>query len=281
MSANSSLTSNAILQDTAITRLQPRSGWALPDFRSLWQYRDLLWFLAKRDIQVRYKQTALGALWAVIQPFGMMVVIAVFLGPITGVSDPVTLYAGLLPWAFFSATVNASSNSLLSNSGMLRKIYFPRLVLPIASVGAPMVDYLLGFIVFIGLMVWFQVVPGVETLLLPLMVLTTIVAALGVGMFVSALVVSYRDFRYVVPFLLQVMFFATPIIITQDKFPQWLQPFLGLNPIAGSITAMRSAVLSEPLDYLAWGISSLVAVLLLICGTAYFLRVERKFADVV
>lgn len=267
--------------DPGLTLIRSEAGRLWPDPVDLWRFRDLFWTLVKRDIQIRYKQAVLGAVWAVIQPVTMMVVVAVFLGPITGVSDPVTLYAGLLPWTFFASCVTLSSGSLLANAGMISKVYFPRLILPVSSLGAPLLDYLLGMVVFAGLLVMYEAPIGPRLLLIPALVLTTALTALSIGVFISALTVRYRDFRYVVPFLVQVLFFASPVIITADRFPAWIQPWLALNPIGGTITAIRGAVLDQPIDYTSWAVSTAVSVLLLIAGVAYFTRVERRFADVV
>ena len=259
-----------------ITVLQARRGWQTIDLARLWRFRDLLLFMALRDIKVRYKQTALGAVWAVLQPFAMMVVIAVFLGRFTGVTSPVFLYAGLLPWTFFAASVNGSTNSLVSNAGMLRKIYFPRLILPVAAVGAPLMDYMVAFTVLAGLMAWYGVAPTFDILLLPLLVLLTVVAALGVGVTLSAMTVRFRDFRYVVPFLIQVMFFATPVI-----YPIHLPWLVRLNPMGGTIAAFRAAVTGEPIDFVALACSGAIACIMLAVGLALFARAERKFADLV
>ncbi len=260
---------------TATTVLRPRRGWQPIELGQLVQYRDLLWFLALRDVQVRYKQTALGVLWAVIQPLVLMVVFRMFLGRFTGMTDPVELYAGLLPWTFFAAAVIAASNSLVNNASLLRKVYFPRLIMPLASVGAPLVDYAVATVVLMGLMAWFHTALNVQLLLLPLLMLTTIIAALGVGVLLAAMTVSYRDFRYVVPFMIQVWFFVTPVVY---HVPDWALP---LNPMGGTIAALRAAVLAEPINYHAWGASAAVACVILIVGLSIFSRSERRFADVV
>ena len=202
-----------------VTVISPRSGWQWLDLVQLWSYRELFGFLALRDIQVRYKQTMLGALWAVIQPFVLMVVMSMFFGRVIDMEDktggvpyPIFLYAGLLPWTFFAAAVSASTNSMVNNANMLRKVYFPRLVIPLSSVGAPLLDYAVAFGVLLGLMLWYGVAPTMGMLLLPLLVAVTVIAALGVGIAMSGLTVRYRDFRYVAPFLLNVWFFVTPVI---------------------------------------------------------------------
>ena len=255
--------------------LRARSGWAGFELGNLLRYRDLLWFLALRDIQVRYKQTILGALWAVIQPLVLMIVFRFFLGRYTGMTDPVELYAGLLPWTFFAATVTASSNSLVSNAALLNKVYFPRIILPIAAVGAPLMDYAIAFVVLIGMMFWFAVALSWSLLLLPLLIISTIIAAVGMGIFLAAMTVSYRDFRYVVPFMIQVWFFITPVIY---HVPDWT---MRINPMGGTIHAFRAAVLGQPIDYSLWACSAGLSVIILAMGLCIFSRTERKFADVV
>lgn len=270
--------------------LRPGRSWQLIQLGKLWRFRELLAFLAWRDIKVRYKQTSLGALWAVLQPFVMMVVLNLFFGRVfdinmedktSGIPYPIFLYAGLLPWTFFAAAVTASTNSLVSNANMLRKVYFPRLIMPLSSVGAPLMDYMVAFGVLLGLMGWYGVIPTAQLLLLPLFVLVTIVAALGVGIGLSGLTVSYRDFRYVVPFMLQVWFFITPVIwpvtIVSEEY-HWL---LRLNPMSGTIEAFRAAVLGTTIDVGALMISTGVAFLALFLGLGYFGYAERRFADVV
>lgn len=270
-----------------VTVIEPRRGWQAVGLGKLWAHRDLLYFLAARDIQVRYKQTALGAFWAVLQPFVMMVVLSVFFGRVfdmsqkTSVPYPVFVYAGLLPWMFFAAAVTASTNSLVTNANMLRKVYFPRIAVPVAAVGAPLLDYAVSFSVLLGLMGWYGVVPTGQLLVLPVCVLITVVAALGVGVLLSGLTVSYRDFRYVVPFMIQVWFFVTPVIWPVSVVPERYHWLLRLNPMGGTIEAFRASVLGEVIDYGALGVSASVAVVSLVVGLVYFARVERRFADVV
>jgi lipopolysaccharide transport system permease protein len=270
-------------------RIEPRKGWRLKELAEVWQYRDLLWYLALRDVRVRYKQTALGASWAILQPLITMVVLNLFFGQVLGVAKrvgdvpyPVFLYAGLLPWQFFATAVNLSSSSLVSNAGLLRKVYFPRLVAPLAALGVPLVDYLAAAGVLGALMLFFGVSFQWQLLLLPLALASTVVAALGVGLLLSALTVSYRDFRHVVPFLVQTWFFVTPVIYPSRLAEHpLLQSLLQLNPMGGTIEAARAAVLGTPIDYVGWLISLEVATVMLIAGLAYFNRVERRFADIV
>lgn len=290
---NTLVTNSQIIQGLSsrpVMVLRPGRGWQVIQLAKLWRFRELLAFLAWRDIKVRYKQTSLGALWAVLQPFVMMVVLSTFFGRVidinmedktSGIPYPIFLYAGLLPWTFFSAAVTASTNSLVSNANMLRKIYFPRLIMPLSSVGAPLMDYIVAFGVLIGLMGWYGVVPTTQLLLLPLFMLVTIVAALGVGIGLSGLTVSYRDFRYVVPFMLQVWFFVTPVIWPVTIVSEQIHWLLRLNPMGGTIEAFRAAVLGTPIDVGALLISTTVSFLILLIGLVYFGYAERRFADVV
>lgn len=270
----------SLVRGPSAREIRPRRGWQPLDWRELWRYRELLWFLALRDVQVRYKQTALGALWAVIQPLGMMVVLSFVLSRLLGqdkVADPIFLYAALLPWTFFAATVTASSNSLISNADMLRKIYFPRLLVPIAAIGAPLVDFAIALVVLAALMLWYGVDVTWQLALLAPLMLTVIVASAGVGVFMAAVTVTYRDFRYVVPFLISVGFFLSGVIYDAGSM-HWM---MHLNPMSGTIAGFRAAVLGSELNWVAWGISAAVAVALLVMGLTYFARSQRRFADVI
>ena len=263
--------------------LEPRTGWRLLDGKRLWRYREMLYFLASRDIKVRYRQSVLGAFWAVIQPLGMMIVIT-FVRSLLGVgssNDPVLIFAGLLPWMFFAAAVTNSTNSLVANAGMLRKVYFPRLVLPLSSIGAPLVDLAVCVAVLAGMMAWFGSPITWTLLLLPAVIASTIIASLGIGVLVSALTVRYRDFRHVVPFMVQMMFFLTPVMFTTGDLPYPMQWMVGLNPVGGPIEVFRAAILGNPIDVNAWMLSTQIALLCLIAGLMYFGRTEKRFADVV
>ena len=269
--------------DPAETILRPHRRWSVSELAKLWRHRELLGFLALRDIKVRYKQTLLGALWAVLQPVAMMIALTA-LRTIMGMGGdriPVFIFAALLPWTFFAASVTASTNSLVTNAHMLRKIYFPRLIIPVAAVGAPMLDYGISFAVLAAMMWWFQVAFTWHLLLLPLLIGSTVVAALGVAVMLSALTVKYRDFRYVVTLLVQLWFFATPVIYCVQEIPARYQWAMMLNPMGGTIEAFRAVVLGTPIDFVAWAVSAQVAVLCLLVGLVYFHRAERKFADVV
>lgn len=271
----------------SVTTIQPRHGWQRLDLPDLWRYRDLLWFLMLRDVQVRYKQTVLGAAWAIIQPVAMMAVASIFFGRLLGVAAkvsvpyPIFFFSGMLAWTFFSGAVGAASMSLVNNAAMLRKIYFPRLIVPFASIGVPAIDLLVSALVLVAMMVWYDVPVTWQLVLLPALSITMLAAALGVGLLLAALNVAYRDFRYVVPFMLQIWFFVTPVIFPVTIVPPQWQWLLQLNPMGGTIEAFRACILGTEIDYGAWAISTLASLVLLALGILYFNRTERRFADVV
>jgi lipopolysaccharide transport system permease protein len=270
-----------------ITVIEPTHGWRTVDLRALWRYRELLYFLAWRDVKVRYKQTALGAAWALLQPLGAMAIFTLFFGrllsiPSDGIPYPVFAYAALLPWTYFAnATTNASS-SLVANANLISKVYFPRLVVPIAGVLPGLVDLAIGLVLMVGLMALFGIAPTLALLLVPVFVLLALATAVGVGVWLSALDVQYRDVRYAVPFAMQVWMFATPVVYPASIVPPQYQALYGLNPMAGVVTGFRWALLGgappSPQLLLVSAIGSLV---LLGTGLLYFRRVERRFADVV
>ena len=246
----------------------------------------MLYFLAWRDVKIRYKQAFLGFLWAFIQPFLKMIVFSVVFGKLAGISSdgfpyPIFLYAGLLPWQFFSDAVNRSGQSIVSGANLITKVYFPRLIMPVASVGAALVDFGISFGVLIGMMFFYHVSPGIYTLMVLPLVLLTILAALGVGVFVSALNTEYRDFRYALPFLVQIWMYVTPVIYPVTIIPARWQWVVAVNPMAGIINAYRSAILGKPFDWPHLGISLGVALVMLFAGLAFFRRTEGYFADIV
>jgi lipopolysaccharide transport system permease protein len=266
----------------------PRRGFDHLHLGALWHYYDLLRLLALRDIQVRYRQTMLGALWALIQPVLTMVVLSAVLGRVfsrsacaPGLPYPIFLYAGLLPWMLFSNTVNAVSTSLVNNANLLGKVYFPRLVLPLSAAGAPLVDFTIAAAVLAGMMLWYRVAPGWACLLAPALVASLMLAALGVGTLLAALTVVYRDFRHVAVFLLQVWFFLTPIVVPVDALPPHWRWLWMLNPASGTIAAFRAVVLHTPVPWAMWADSAVLSALCMVLALAYFSRTERRFADVV
>jgi lipopolysaccharide transport system permease protein len=256
-------------------------------FRDLWAYRELLYFLAWRDFKVRYKQTVLGAAWAIIQPLFTMVVFSIFFGylgkiPSDGIPYPVFAYCALLPWSLFAHALNESSNSLVNNQGLITKVYFPRLIIPIAPLFVGLVDFVIAFVVLLGMMLFYGIVPGLPIFAAPLFVLMAVVTALAVGMWLSALNVQYRDVRYTIPFLTQLWLFATPVAYPSSLLPEPWRSLYGLNPMAGVVEGFRWALLGRttaPGPLIA--VSCLAVIALLIGGLWYFNRMEQTFADVV
>jgi lipopolysaccharide transport system permease protein len=271
----------------ATTVIEARPGWRTIDIAELWRYHELLYFLTWRDIKVRYKQTVLGALWAILQPVLTMVIFTVFFGSLGGMSThvdnpyPVVVFAALLPWQFFATAVTQSGQSLIASSNLISKVYFPRLIVPFASVGGGLVDFAISFAVMFLLMLGYGAMPSASVLLLPPLIVVTIVTALGVGTLLSALAAAYRDFRYVIPFLVQIWMFASPVAYPLEVVPEKWRLLYALNPMAGIISGYRSALLNEPIQLGPILVSSFVAVGLFVAGTAYFRKVERRFADII
>jgi lipopolysaccharide transport system permease protein len=271
-------------QPTVVIR--PIRGWVPIRLRDLWAYRELLYFLAWRDVKVRYAQTVFGALWAVAQPFLMMIVFTLFIGRIANLHYdqpyPIVVYSALVPWTLFSASLANSSESLIANANLVSKIYFPRLLLPIASVGAFLVDFLIALSLVGALMAWYHVVPGWQVVFLPLFTLLALMTAIGGGIWLTALNVRYRDIRYVVPFLIQVGLFASPVAYQTSSLPDGtLKTLYQLNPMAGVIDGFRWALLGTERPTPLIGISIAMVVVVLVSGMYYFRRVEKTFADVV
>jgi lipopolysaccharide transport system permease protein len=279
----------AINNSPALPRLRiaPSRGWVPLRLSELWEYRELLYFLVWRDIKVRYKQTALGASWAIIQPFMTMVVFSLFFGhlgkmPSDGLPYPIFTFAALVPWAFFANGLNQSSNSLVGSSNLITKVYFPRLIVPLASVFSGIVDFLVAFGVLLGMMLYYGLVPTLNILWLPLYVLLALVTSLGVGLWLSALNVEYRDVRYIIPFITQFWLFATPIAYPSSLLSEPWRTIYGLNPMVGVVEGFRWALLgtnTAPGAIVA--VSASAAVLILISGAFYFRRMEKTFADIV
>jgi lipopolysaccharide transport system permease protein len=270
-----------------VTVVKPSKGWVSLKLGELSEYRELIYFLIWRDIKVRYKQTVLGAAWAIIQPFFTMVVFSLFFGklakvPSDGIPYPIFAYAALVPWTFFANGLSQSSNSLVGNANLIKKVYFPRLVVPISSVISGVVDFVLAFAVLLGMMLFYGIMPTVNIVWLPLFVLLIFITALGVGFWLSALNVQFRDVRYTVPFLTQFWLFATPIAYPSSLLSEPWRTLYGINPMVGVVEGFRWALLgadTAPGPIIV--VSALVALAILVGGTYYFRRMEKTFADVV
>ena len=269
------------------TTIKPSYGWAALNLRDLLLYRELIFFLTWRDLKVRYKQTLLGASWAILQPFLTMVVFSIFFGnlakvPSDGVPYPIFSYTALIPWTLFSKALQDASRSLVANSHMITKVYFPRMILPLSSVMAGVVDFLIAFVVLLGMMVFYNIFPTVNVLVLPLFLLLALVTAVGVGLWLSALNVLFRDINYVLPFLTQFWMFLTPVAYPSSMVPSEWQVIYALNPMTGVVEGFRWALLGTgQTPGIMTLVSSITAVVLLISGMFYFRRMERLFADMV
>jgi lipopolysaccharide transport system permease protein len=275
---------------TPQTIIEPKSGWQLIDWKELRQYKDLLYFLVWRDIKVLYKQTVLGFTWAVIRPVFSMIVFSVVFGnlakvPSDGVPYPIFAYAALLPWTYFATAMTESTNSLISNLNMLTKVYFPRLVIPLAPILAKLVDFGIAFIILGLMMAWYGIAPTWNVAFLPLLVVLMILTAAGMGMWLSAMAIQYRDVRHAIQFAVQVLMYAAPVVwpasLITEKFGPTVRLVYGLYPMAGVIEGFRSALLGAtpmPWDLILMG--GISAVLIAVSGALYFRRMERIFADV-
>ncbi len=267
--------------------IRPSTGWVSLRLRELWEYRELLYFLAWRDVKVRYKQTALGAAWAILQPVFAMLVFSIVFGrlakiPSDGVPYPVFAYCALLPWQLFAHALTESGNSLVANERLITKVYFPRLVIPLATLLAGLVDFGIAFLVLLGMMAYYGIAPTAAMVALPFFLLLALATALGVGLWLSALNVQYRDVRYTIPFLTQFWLFATPVAYPASLVPEPWRALFGLNPMAGVVEGFRWALLGTakgPGTLLV--VSSAVVLVLLVGGLYYFRRMEKSFADVV
>ena len=255
-------------------------------FRDLWRYRELFLFLAWRDILVRYKQTVFGVLWAILRPFLTMVVFTIVFGKIArlpsgGVPYPILVYVAMLPWQFFSSAFSESSNSLIGNSNLLTKIYFPRLIMPASTVIVALVDFFIAFIILVALMVFYGFVPSWNILMLPVFILLAFLTAMGAGLYIAALNVKYRDFRYIIPFVVQFGLYISPVGFSSDVVPAEWRLLYAANPMVGVIDGFRWAILGQPLNKTAFILSVGVSIVLFIFGLWYFRKTEKTFADVI
>jgi lipopolysaccharide transport system permease protein len=266
--------------------IQPPTGWRLLDFRELWRYRELVYFLLWRELKVRYKQTAIGGAWAVLQPLGTMVVFSLVFSsllqvPSENVAYPVFSYVALLPWTFFSTAITRAANSLVQDPSLLSKVYFPRIALPLAVESVMLVDFAIAFVILMGLMAFYGLAPGLAVVSLPFFVLLACVTALGVGLFLSASNVKYRDINYVTPFVVQAWLFITPVAYSATVVPEAWHIVYALNPMVGVVEGFRWALLGTEISTGTIIASSGVALVLFGAGLLYFRRAEHAFADVV
>jgi len=275
------------VNDLPVIHIEPSRGWVSLRLKELWEYKELLYFLVWRDIKVRYKQTLLGAGWAIIQPFFTMVVFSLFFGklakmPSDGIPYPIFSFAALVPWSFFANGLTQASNSLVGSANLVTKVYFPRLAIPIATVLAGVVDFILAFIMLLGMMLYYGIFPGVNIVWLPFLLSLVFTISLGVSLWFSALNVQFRDVRYVIPFLVQFWLFATPIAYPSSLMSEPWKTLYGINPMVGVVEGFRWALLgtkTAPGPIVL--VSSVVALLVLFSGALYFRRMEKGFADIV
>jgi lipopolysaccharide transport system permease protein len=274
-------------ENVQVVRIEPSRGWVSLQLKELWAYRELLYFLIWRDMKVRYKQTALGVGWAIIQPVFTMIVFSVFFGrlakiPSDGIPYPIFSFAALVPWTFFAQGLGQASNSLVGSANLIKKVYFPRLAVPIASVTSGIIDFSIAFIMLLGMMLYYGILPTLNVIWLPCLLLLTLVTSLGVSLWLSALNVQFRDVRHVLPFLTQLWFFATPIAYPSSLLSEPWRTLYSLNPMVGVVEGFRWALLgTETAPGLMLIVSSLTALALLVGGAFYFRRLEKTFADVI
>ncbi len=270
-----------------VTIIKPKKDLSLDDFREIWQYKELLYFFVWRDLKVRYKQTAIGVLWALFQPFMTMVVFSVFFGvllkvPSDGVPYPIFVYTGLLFWQFFSSALSETSNVLIGNQAIITKVYFPRLILPLSSVTTKFVDFAVAAVILVGMMIYYGYTPDLMgILIIPLLLFITFMAAVGGGLFLAAINVKYRDVRFILPFFISILLFLTPVIYPASiagKY-SWI---LAFNPMTGVIQSARAALLgTAEINWLLLSISFVATAILLAIGVIFFKKVERYFADII
>jgi lipopolysaccharide transport system permease protein len=276
------------LTEQPVVVIKPSSNWVALNLRDLWSYRELLYFLTWRDVKVRYKQTLIGVAWAVIQPLCTMIIFTLFFGRLAnigshtqGIPYPIFAFAGLLPWTFFSNALTYSGNSLVGSANLITKVYFPRMIIPGAAVAASLVDFGISFLLLAGLMFYYGVGISWSVLMLPLFVFLTTLLALGMGMWLSALNVKYRDVRYALPFVIQTWLFISPVIYPAAFLPPKWRTVLLLNPLTGIIEGYRASLFGQALDWKAVGISAFITLGLLIYSAYSFRRMEKSFADTV
>jgi lipopolysaccharide transport system permease protein len=274
------------LPDEPLVVIQPSGKWNLINLKDIWAYRELLFFLTWRDVKVRYKQTLLGAAWAILQPLFMMIIFSIMFGRLGGVNTggvpyPIFVLAALVPWTFFSNTITASGNSLVGSAHLITKVYFPRLIVPAAAMMAGLVDFMIAFMLLVVMMIYYRVPLTMHVFFLPVLVLLTALFGLGVGTWMSALNVKYRDVRFALPFLIQLWLFVSSVIIPSSSLPQKLRWALMLNPMSAIIEGYRSALFGLPFDWLALGVATVLTILMLFYSVYSFSKAERSFADII
>jgi homopolymeric O-antigen transport system permease protein len=274
------------LPDEPLVVIQPSKAWVALNLKGLWAYRELLYFLMWRDLKVRYKQSVLGITWVILQPLLTTVIFTIFLGklarvPSDNIPYPIFVYAALLPWTFFSSAITSSGNSLVGSANLITKVYFPRLIIPGAAVGARLVDFGIAFIILIGLMVYYHIALTNAVLLLPVLVVLVALLALGFGMWTSALNVKYRDVGVALPVLIQLWMFASPVVYPSSIVPAKYQWLYNLNPMVGILDGFRAALFGREINWRALGISTVFTLLLLVYSSYSFRRMEKDFADIV
>ena len=277
---------NFQLPEEPLVVIQSSSRWNLINLKDIWAYRELLFFLTWRDVKVRYKQTILGAAWAILQPLFMMIIFTIFFGRLaavgsSGIPYPLFALAGLVPWTFFSNTITASGNSLVGSAHLITKVYFPRLIVPAAAMMAGLVDFVLAFLLLAGLMIYYRVTLTMQVLFLPALVLLTALFGLGVGTWMSALNVKYRDVRFALPFLIQLWLFVSSVILPSSAVPEKYRWILMFNPMSGIIEGYRSALFGLPFDWPAIGVAAVLTIAMLFYSVYSFGKAERSFADII
>lgn len=267
------------------TIIQPSKGWKVLDFEELWRYKDLLYFLTVRGIKARYAQSILGIGWAIIQPLFTTLVFTIVFGGLAKVDSdgmPYILfsYLALWPWNYFSGTLNESANSLIANAGMITKVYFPRLILPLAAIFSKLLDFIISFVVLLFLLIYFKVIPGVGIIWLPILLIQLLMTSLGIGMILSAMAVQYRDVKYALSFIVQLLLYGAPVVYSTTAVPEQYQFLYSLNPMVGVIEGIRAMFLSRPMPWEWIWPGSIVAIIFFVFGLFYFRKMERVFADV-
>lgn len=277
----------SICTSTYSTILKPETGWQPVNFRELWRYRELLYFLVWRDVKVRYKQTVLGAAWAIIQPLMTMVVFSIFFGRFGGMAQHVEgsyavfVYAALLPWTYFATAISQSGSSLVSGGNLVSKVYFPRLIMPLSAGIGGLVDFAVAFTVLLGLMLFHGIPLSAPILALPLFLGLAVLTATGIGSLLAALVIVYRDFRYILSFMVQLWMFASPVAYPLDVIPEQWRLLYALNPMVGVISGFRWSIVGDSMAWDCFAVSVASGVILFLVGVSYFRRMERRFADII